>query len=92
MSLLRETLAKGCVRRLARGGWRRQTRVQNRARVTGRLWERHQTPSLEFTAASEDLLRWATAEGLALDVQPLSKGPETGADDLLFYMTMGRLG
>ncbi len=85
---LRETVAKGCVRRLASEGWRTAARVHHGQRVVGPLWQRHPIPKLEFTASSETLLRWVTQYSLVSDPSRLEAGPGTLADDLLFFLAM----
>ena len=64
LHLLRDTLGKGCVLRLARSGWRRATHLRAGQPVTGRHWER--TPPAElgltFSGQTVEFLLWLTAE------------------------------
>lgn len=88
VSILKETLAKGCIRRLAVGGWRNQNRVSSGERTTGRLWERYPAPAFEFTKASENLLRWLSKHSLVLDPPPLTGPPGSLGDELVFFLAM----
>lgn len=60
MGVVKTTLARGLVVELARnGGWRNEPRPVDGDLVTGRLWDRHATPSLTFSGWSFAVLRWA---------------------------------
>jgi hypothetical protein len=65
VTLVQDTLAKGCVRLLARhGGWRRERYLRSGDVTDGRLWQR--TPpadlGLHFSRHTLELLIWLTAE------------------------------
>jgi FtsH ternary system domain X6 len=65
VELVQDTLAKGCVRLLARhGGWRRERFLRINQIADGRLWQR--TPpaelGLHFSRHTLELLIWLTAE------------------------------
>jgi hypothetical protein len=63
VELVKDTLAKGCVVRIARGGWRRERFLRGERVIDGRLWQR--TPpselGLQFSAHTLDFLMWITA-------------------------------
>ncbi len=92
--LLDETLARGAIRLLARGGARAGATVEGEKVKTGRLWERHPPPSLRFTERAYTLLRWLAATPLlgapstlpALDGAPVELG-----DQLLVWLAIERL-
>lgn len=91
MRLLKETLANGVVRLLARrGGWRPARFLGPDGKpITGRLWERHPTPALAFSGASFRLLRWLTATPFGLSQAPALHHEETltAADEVLHYVS-----
>ena len=64
LELLQELLAQGCVKYLARQGWRRERFLRDGQPVTGRVWERHSIDELKlrFTRNAFDLVKWLTAE------------------------------
>ncbi|MGH3514071.1 MAG: hypothetical protein ACRDRB_17610, partial [Pseudonocardiaceae bacterium] len=64
LHLVRDSLAKGCVQRLARGGWRREKHLRNGLAIEGRLWERTPPPelALKFSKHTVEFLLWITAE------------------------------
>lgn len=90
MRLLKGTLAHGVVRLLARrGGWRPARFLGPDGKPSsGRLWERHPTPTFAFSGASFRLLRWLTATPFGLSqAPPLQTGGElTAADEVLHYV------
>ena len=90
VELLQQTLARGCVRRLAIGGWRRQPRLQGGARVDGRLWQRYSVaPELHFSPSSLTLLQWLLTSELAGSPPALrANKPHSLADDFLLYLAM----
>jgi hypothetical protein len=63
--IVQDTLARGCIRLLARGdGWRRTRHLRGNQIVDGFLWQRS-TPtqlSLSFSRHTLELLLWFTAE------------------------------
>jgi hypothetical protein len=89
--ILEDTLAKGCIRLLARGGgWRRERHLRINQIVDGRLWER--TPpgelGLHFSRHTLELLMWFTAENASDPNCRRSKPPSdslTAADALVCY-------
>jgi FtsH ternary system domain X6 len=90
LRLIEDTLAKGCVRKLAlRDGWRRERFLRGDGVVEGRLWERNslETLGLTFSGRSlEFLIRlvaevptgWSHKSGLFKDEPTLG-------DSVLFY-------
>jgi hypothetical protein len=67
VQLVQDTLAKGCVRLLARhGGWRRERFLRSNQIADGYLWQR--TPptelALHFSRHTLELLLWLTAENV----------------------------
>jgi hypothetical protein len=94
--LVQDTLAKGCVALLARGGWRRERYLRGEfvtegRVVEGRLWERS-TPDelgLGFSANALDFLLWCTAvslRGANARWQPRKDRPLTLGDRLLLFL------
>jgi hypothetical protein len=89
--LVRDSLAKGCVLRLARsGGWRPVRHLRRGALARGRIWERHPVGelALRFSAKTLEFLIWVTAERPA---DPKSawqavEGEPTPADRFLLYL------
>jgi hypothetical protein len=87
-ALLRDALAKGSVRALARlGGWRRGQCLHGEEVRSGRLWERHPLVPLAFTDACPALLQWLAAR----PPTPLAEGPRTPADALLWLLALQAL-
>src|SRR5436309_3277519 len=95
LHLVRDSLSKGCVQRLARGGWRREPYLRHGRAVEGRLWERSPPPelALAFSKHTLEFLLWVTAEtprNTAVSWQPPE--PElTPADRLLLYLAYDAL-
>ncbi len=89
--LLRSTLAGGVVRRLAAGNWQVRDGLSGGEhggdKKSGRLWERHQAPTLEFSESSELLLRWLTSHDV-IAAPALSAVPKTVGDDILFFLAL----
>jgi hypothetical protein len=84
MRLLRDTLAKGSVLALARGGgWRKIARRAGAGVEVGRLWEVAE-PQLRFSHFAFALCRWLTCVPL-LQARPplLAAVPRTGGDELV---------
>lgn len=67
VELLQAALAKGCVRMLAAGGWRRERFLRGERPVEGRLWQRTSPAelTLSFSRNTIDFLIWLTASGPA---------------------------
>lgn len=89
--LIEDTLAKGCVLHLARGGWRRERFLAGDAVASGRLWERFLTAELAlgFSRNALDFLMWCTATSLAganARWTPDRRHPLTIGDRLLLYL------
>jgi hypothetical protein len=64
VELVQDSLAKGCVALLARGGgWRRERHLRGEQVVEGRLWERTPPKELGLTFSRHSLrfLKWITA-------------------------------
>jgi hypothetical protein len=97
VELVQDTLAKGCVLRLAElGGWRRERHLCGERVVEGRLWER--TPpaelALKFSRHALDFLIWLTAASLESPKTPPWQPPEaelTPADQLLVFLAFDAL-
>lgn len=96
VELVQETLAKGCVRRLALGGWRRERFLNDERAVTGRLWERIPLDErrLEFSRGTLEFLVWLTAENPAVTKRQPRIATErlTPADRLLPVLMADVLG
>lgn len=94
MALLQQTLARGVIASLLRGGgWEtRRTQVDGQPK-RGRLWERHATlPPLHFSPASIELLIWLHGEDLVRPSRELERDPNTTlADDVLHYLACEQL-
>jgi hypothetical protein len=89
MGLLKALLARGVVLEICRrGGWRDAEHLRGGQVVTGRLWQRGPLPTLQFSAATVELLRWMTATPLALGTRKgLDHRPETTlGDEVLLYL------
>ncbi len=90
MRLLRDVLAKGAVRALARGGgWRSRARTGGGGRVaTGRLWEIHPSLELRFSPFTYELVRWLAAAPLAAAKVPTLDGVSatTAGDEIVAYL------
>jgi hypothetical protein len=91
VELVQDTLAKGCVRLLARqGGWRRERFLRANQIAVGRVWER--TPpaelALPFSRHTLELLLWLTSENVD-DAKASRRGQAeedlTPADALVCY-------
>ena len=67
VELAQAALAKGCVRLLARGGWRRERFLRDGRVVEGRVWERTRPADLglSFSRNTLDFLLWQTARNPA---------------------------
>ncbi|MBZ4412365.1 hypothetical protein VZQ01_01570 [Myxococcus faecalis] len=88
LSALRDSLSKGTVLALARmGGGRKRRHLPSTSGAT-RLWERHPSRPLHFSALCFHTLRWLVEQPLtvpdhrALDVD----APPTLADELFLYL------
>ncbi|NUQ66140.1 MAG: hypothetical protein HUU20_27065, partial [Pirellulales bacterium] len=91
VDLVQDALAKGCVRLLARGGWRRERFLRGDQPVEGRLWQR--TPpgelALSFSRNAMELLLWMTSRNPADREEawrPRSRTPPTTGDRLLVFL------
>lgn len=90
MGILKQTLARGVVRELARrGGWRGVD--AGRAGPGGRLWERHRPVALHFSPITMDILRWLASAHLVgspgASAAPRWKIEDTTlADELMLYL------
>jgi hypothetical protein len=89
--LLEDTLAKGCVRYLAGGGWRRERFLSGGSIVEGRLWQRWplEELALTFSPNSIDFLMWCTAariQGANARWRPRRGHPLTLGDQLLLFL------
>lgn len=91
VTLVQDSLAKGCMAILARaGGWRKEKHLRGEQIAEGRLWER--TPpaelGLKFSSHALDFLIWITAQD-PTDEKTAWKPPRrelTVADQLLLYL------
>ena len=89
--LVQDSLAKGCVLYLVRGGgWKRDRFLRNGEPKFGRLWERSPVEKLTlgFSKQTLDFLMWVTAHK-PKDERPVWRGKEdelTVADRLLFFL------
>lgn len=95
LHLVRDSLAKGCVQRLARGGWRREPFLRHGLAVDGRLWERTRPAelALAFSKNTVEFLLWVTAEtprNTSAAWQP-REAELTPADRLLLYFAYDAL-
>lgn len=91
VELIEDTLARGCVAILARGGWRRERFLKNGQAVEGRLWERHATEelTLQFSHHTLKALIWLTADNPRERRQAWPEMPAaelTPADRFLLYL------
>jgi hypothetical protein len=90
MGILKQTLARGVVRELARrGGWRGDG--AGHAGQGGRLWERHRPVALHFSPMTMELLRWLASAHLGGSpggsAAPRWKIEDTTlADELMLYL------
>lgn len=95
VALVQNTLAKGCIAILARGGWRHERYLRNGKVVAGRLWQRHpvQELALAFSPYSLQLLIFLTAENLSSKKLqwPVVPATLTVGDHLLVYLVYGAL-
>ncbi|MCR9201555.1 MAG: hypothetical protein NXI04_23170 [Planctomycetaceae bacterium] len=91
VQLVQNYLATGMTEFLARSGWSSEKFLNGERVVTGRLWQRHEIEqmSLEFSAASVELLIWLTAENFVQPKQKLNVDPGalTVGDQLLWTRT-----
>ena len=92
VELIQDTLAKGCVRFLARRGWMRDRFLRDGKIAEGRLWER--TPATElgltFSKHSLELLVQLQAGTLGNGPSP-KEGELTVGDRLLFFLAYDAL-
>lgn len=93
MGILKQTLARGVVRELARrGGWRSvDAGGAGSAGPGGRLWERHRPVALHFSRITMDILRWLASADLGgspgASAAPRWKIEDTTlADELMLYL------
>jgi hypothetical protein len=94
MKLLQQTLARGVIATLLRGGgWETRRTLVNGHSRRGRLWERHASlPPLHFGPASFALLIWLHDEDLVRPTRQLERNPNTTlADDVLHYLACEQL-
>jgi len=91
VQLVQNYLSTGMTEFLARSGWSSETFLHGERVVTGRLWQRHevQQMSLEFSAASLELLVWLTTENFVQPKAKLNVDPAalTVGDQLLWTRT-----
>jgi hypothetical protein len=96
VTLIQDTLVKGCVSILARTAWGKERHLQGGKVVEGRLWARHSPATLapRFSEHTLRFLIWLTA------ANPADKAPTwpvipleqlTVADQLFFYFALGAL-
>lgn len=90
VALVEDSLAKGSILLLARGGgWRRERHLHHERVVEGRLWQRLPTSDLALTFSRQSMrfLLWVTAAELPADKPrtPPNVDELTPADWLLFY-------
>ncbi len=96
VQLVQEVLAKGVVRQLARGGWRKERFLRDGKPVAGRLWRRSPPDelALEFSRNTLDFLIWATAQNVAdknAVWRPLPEVPLTLGDRYLLFRAYATL-
>lgn len=94
MGLLQQTLARGVIATLLRGGgWETRRTLVDGQVERGRLWERHPAlPPLRFGRASFALLTWLHREDLVRPSAALERDPDTTlADDILHYLACEQL-
>lgn len=96
VQLVRDTLAKGLVLRLAHaGGWRRAEFLRQEQPTSGRVWERIPLAErlLEFSPEPLTFLIWLTATRPGDSETPwdVDTAPRTAADDLFFAVAYENL-
>ena len=88
IALIQNTLARGCVRRLARrGGWRNERFLRGDRVASGRLWERTSPEELGLTFSAQSLeflIRLVALEPTELTAWP---GPGSLGDRVLAFLT-----
>ncbi len=88
MRVFEDTLAKGCVRVLAReGGWRNIARRTGSGVTTGRLWQTR-AAKLTFSKFTFELCRWLVSQPLGggEKFELLRTEPKTNGDELVAYL------
>jgi hypothetical protein len=95
IELLKDTLAKGVVHRLATWGWRETRHLRNEQVVSGRLWQRFplEARQLHFSPATVEWLLWLTSADATKYRKPTKrKLPPLSSGDLAFavvaYLTI----
>lgn len=89
--LLEDTLCHAWAALWQRGGAAPDASIRNGAVVRGRLWERHDTPVLPFTAAAVDLLRWLAGVSFAAPASTIPELPKRElalGDQVLVYLAL----
>ena len=96
VALVKDTLAKGCVRfQVRQGGWRVERHLRIGEVVQGRAWER--TPlderAFHFTSDVLEFLIWLTAESPTKAGEPwrVLSDERSAADDLFFAIALSML-
>ena len=95
IELLKDSLAKGVIHRLATWGWHETRHLRDEQVVAGRLWQRvsGDARQLHFSSATLEWLMWLTAVDATKYVkQPKQKPPQLSSGDLVFavvaYLTI----
>jgi len=90
IDLAQDILGKGWVLTLLRrGGWQRTRFAGDEAIHSGRLWDRHPTPTMRFSSYSMQLCRWLTETELAGRAPPAFDAvPESAGDHLLAFLAV----
>jgi hypothetical protein len=88
--IIQDSLAKGCVRLLARGDWRRERFLRGNQIADGALWQRTEPRELglHFSRHTMELLLWLTSEDIGDDKSRRRKPPPqalTPGDALVCY-------
>jgi hypothetical protein len=92
MRLLEDTLAKGCVKMLARlGGARARVRAHAGSRRPMRVFEARPTPRIAFGRYTFELVRWLTSTVLDATSSPVplfESAPVSVGDELCAYLAL----
>ncbi len=89
IELLKDSLAKGVVHRLATWGWHEARHLRGEQIVAGRLWQRVAADArqLHFSAATLELLLWLTANDATKAISKRSRKPQPlSSGDLAFIV------